>query len=377
MGKFAVSVALATTVLAGSASARDQAWYIGLEAGGFISEAKNFDLTTPAGVATENALRNTYEPGWEVGGNLGYDFGMFRAEFEVAYKNTNLNEVTVNGVIPVIPHGNENRRAPPSGVYTAADGNARILSFMLNGMFDFGGTDTPWSGFVGGGAGIARTQAHIWQLQKFGLAYADDSDTGFAWQVVAGLRRSLSDKVDLSLKYRFFNVNDLSFQTTNGLDLDGSFRSHSLLLGLSFNLYEDAPAPPPPPPPPAAPPPPPPPPAVVVPGPFLVFFDWDRQEITPEAAAILDRAAEAYVQTGQSSVVIDGHTDTSGPAAYNQKLSERRADAVKAYMAGKGISESQMTTRGFGFNRLLVDTPLGVREPQNRRAEVVFGTPTN
>jgi OmpA-OmpF porin, OOP family len=51
MGKFAVAVALATTVLAGAASARDQAWYIGLEAGGFISEAKNFDLTTPAGVS--------------------------------------------------------------------------------------------------------------------------------------------------------------------------------------------------------------------------------------------------------------------------------------------------------------------------------------
>jgi outer membrane protein OmpA-like peptidoglycan-associated protein len=115
----------------------------------------------------------------------------------------------------------------------------------------------------------------------------------------------------------------------------------------------------------------------VVPGPFLVFFDWDKYDITPEAAAILDRAAEAYMQTGQSSVVIDGHTDTSGSAKYNQGLSERRANAVKAYMAGKGIAESQMTTRGFGFNRLLVDTPLGVREPQNRRAEVIFGQPTN
>jgi outer membrane protein OmpA-like peptidoglycan-associated protein len=114
-----------------------------------------------------------------------------------------------------------------------------------------------------------------------------------------------------------------------------------------------------------------------VPGPFLVFFDWDKSDITPEAAAILDRAAEAYVQTGQSSVVIDGHTDTSGSAAYNMRLSQRRADAVKAYMAGKGIAESQMTTRGFGFTRLLVDTPLGVREPQNRRAEITFGQPSN
>lgn len=108
-----------------------------------------------------------------------------------------------------------------------------------------------------------------------------------------------------------------------------------------------------------------------------MFFDFDKSDITPEAAAILDRAAQAYQQTGQSSVEIDGHTDTTGSATYNQALSVRRAEAVKAYMANKGIPANQMTTRGFGFTRLLVDTPLGVREPQNRRAEIIFGRGSN
>jgi outer membrane protein OmpA-like peptidoglycan-associated protein len=104
-----------------------------------------------------------------------------------------------------------------------------------------------------------------------------------------------------------------------------------------------------------------------------VFFDWDKYDITPEAAAILDRAAEAYMQTGQTSVVLAGHTDTSGRASYNMGLSQRRADAVKAYMASKGITDSAMTTQAFGQTRLLVETPDGVREPQNRRAEITFG----
>jgi outer membrane protein OmpA-like peptidoglycan-associated protein len=81
------------------------------------------------------------------------------------------------------------------------------------------------------------------------------------------------------------------------------------------------------------------------------------------------------MQTGQTAVAIAGHTDTSGSAAYNMGLSIRRADAVKAYMAGKGIADSAMVTKGFGETNLLVQTADGVREPQNRRAEITFGAP--
>ncbi|PXA85931.1 flagellar motor protein MotB, partial [Nostoc sp. 3335mG] len=118
---------------------------------------------------------------------------------------------------------------------------------------------------------------------------------------------------------------------------------------------------------------PPPPPAPVNPGPFIVFFDWNKSDITPEAASILDNAAAAYTQTGSASVMLAGYTDTSGTPKYNMGLSQRRADAVKSYLAGKGVPDTAMQTQAFGETHLLVQTADGVREPQNRRVEITFG----
>ena len=76
---------------------------------------------------------------------------------------------------------------------------------------------------------------------------------------------------------------------------------------------------------------------------------------------------------GQAQVVLAGHTDRSGPDQYNVGLSQRRADTVKAYLAGHGIPDGVMTTQAFGESRPLVETADGVREPQNRRVEITFG----
>ena len=104
-----------------------------------------------------------------------------------------------------------------------------------------------------------------------------------------------------------------------------------------------------------------------------MFFDWDRADITPQAAAILDNAAQAYQTTGQARVVLAGHADRSGPADYNVGLSQRRADNVRQYLSGRGVPETAMTTEAFGESRPLVETADGVREPQNRRVEITFG----
>ena len=106
---------------------------------------------------------------------------------------------------------------------------------------------------------------------------------------------------------------------------------------------------------------------------FIVFFDWDRSDITPQAAAILDNAAAAYQQTGSAQVVLAGHADRSGSAQYNVGLSQRRADAVRSYLAGRGVPDGAMATEAFGESRPLVETADGVREPQNRRVEITFG----
>ena len=201
----------------------------------------------------------------------------------------------------------------------------------------------------------------------------------FAWQAIAGVRAPLTDNIDASLKYRFFNADNVKLVDVTGRTLDGRFRSHSLLGGLTYNFGEP-PAPPPPPclPPPAAaaarpPPPPPTPPVVCSPGPFIVFFEWDKSDITPEAASILDNAIAQYPNCGNAQVMLAGHADRSGSAQYNVGLSQRRADAVKAYMVAHAIPDAVVTEQAFGESRPRVETADGVREVQNRRVEITYG----
>ena len=384
MRKMLAALVLATTALSGPVLAKDQAWYIGVEAGPNLVQNELFDIRNSAGTAVvADGLRVRHKIGYDVGGNIGYDFGKFRAEFEVAYKGNRVDKIIAEQAVPPIFFGVPTSPAtvvtagtPPLGSYNLADGRAKVLSFMANGLFDFGGKDRDVGAYVGGGVGIARVQHSNYKLISPGATAIDDSDTRVAWQILAGVYKPLSDHVDLGLKYRFFNVNNVNTFTTNGLETQTRYRSHSLMLTLAYNFFEPvvaAPAPAPAPVPVAAPVALPPcPPAAVTPGPFLVFFDWDKSLVTAEAAAILDRAAEQFAATGQANVALAGHSDTSGTAEYNLRLSQRRADSVKSYLASKGVPEAAMVTEAFGETRLLVETADGVREPQNRRVEITF-----
>jgi outer membrane protein OmpA-like peptidoglycan-associated protein len=125
---------------------------------------------------------------------------------------------------------------------------------------------------------------------------------------------------------------------------------------------------PPPPPPAAAAPPPPPPPQHN----FTVFFDWDRADVTLDGRQIVEAAA-AYSKQAPGPVQVIGHTDTSGSAAFNQKLSERRAQNVATVLGQSGVPQTDLNVSGVGQNDLKVPTPDGVREAQNRRAEIIVG----
>ena len=107
-------------------------------------------------------------------------------------------------------------------------------------------------------------------------------------------------------------------------------------------------------------------------GPYIVFFEWDRFDITPEAAQVLDNAVEANRNCSSLPMAIAGYTDRSGSDSYNQGLSGRRAAAVQSYVVSKGISTSAVTTEAFGEANPRVPTADGVRELQNRRAEINF-----
>jgi OmpA-OmpF porin, OOP family len=126
-------------------------------------------------------------------------------------------------------------------------------------------------------------------------------------------------------------------------------------------------------PPPRPTPPPMPPKPVCNTGPFIVFFDFDKSDITPEASNILGNAATAYANCGTARVMLAGHTDTSGSARYNLGLAERRNMAVRSYMTGRGVPASQIGGEAFGESQPRVPTADGVREAQNRRVEVTYG----
>jgi outer membrane protein OmpA-like peptidoglycan-associated protein len=124
-----------------------------------------------------------------------------------------------------------------------------------------------------------------------------------------------------------------------------------------------APAPPPPPPPAAAP---------VVHN-FIVFFDWDKATLTEAARSVVAGAAAAAKQDLPARIQVNGYTDTSGTREYNLGLSRRRAEAIRAELIADGIAESRISTMGYGEEHLRVETAPGVREPQNRRVEILIG----
>ena len=118
-----------------------------------------------------------------------------------------------------------------------------------------------------------------------------------------------------------------------------------------------------------APPPPPPPPP---PTSFMVFFDWDRSNLSAQAMTTIQQAAAAYKSRGSARVTATGHTDTSGSEAYNMALSLRRANTVKDALVQQGVPSTAISVVGRGEANLLVQTGDGVREPQNRRVEIVM-----
>jgi outer membrane protein OmpA-like peptidoglycan-associated protein len=114
-------------------------------------------------------------------------------------------------------------------------------------------------------------------------------------------------------------------------------------------------------------------PAMVIVAPsFMVFFDWDKSDLSAQALETIQRAATAYRTKGGAQIKATGHTDRSGPETYNMALSLRRANAVKNALVRAGVSESDISVVGLGESQPLVPTADGVREAQNRRVEIVI-----
>ncbi|HLZ10612.1 MAG TPA: OmpA family protein, partial [Chloroflexota bacterium] len=113
-------------------------------------------------------------------------------------------------------------------------------------------------------------------------------------------------------------------------------------------------------------------PVALAPKNYLVFFDFNLSDLTSQAKSIVDQAAANAVSAKVTRIDVTGHTDTVGSDAYNMRLSRRRAEAVAAELEARGIPSGEIGIYAKGKRDLLVPTADGVREPQNRRVQIVY-----
>ncbi len=372
----ASSAAAAMAMSANAASAEPDGFYGAVDAGYHIIEDINVESSTNG--SNWNVELND---GWAAFGRVGYRFNPnWRFELEGGYRSGDVGTVrAVSG-----PQGVCNF-TPATGPCFSPEGDMNSITLMANVIYDIGGEYWGIRPFVGVGLGVNRVETEFTGnlRQNRGTSFvADENATNFAAQAIAGLAYAVGDRANIDLTYRYL-TGDTEFATfSSGTGQDfGEFageydQSHTVTLGLRYAFgAEPAPAPAPLPPAPPAPVAPPRPVAPVAPPApvarqFVVYFDWDQSSLTSEANSIIGQAA-AYAKSGQPTrVLVVGHADTSGSAAYNVGLSNRRARTVADALVAQGIAGGVVSLDGRGETELARATADGVREPLNRRATI-------
>jgi OOP family OmpA-OmpF porin len=100
-----------------------------------------------------------------------------------------------------------------------------------------------------------------------------------------------------------------------------------------------------------------------------VNFDFDKATIRPDGRSVLDEAIHALNEEPGVHIAVQGHTDSVGTDAYNERLSERRAHAVAVYLAEGGIASGRMSIEGFGESKPVASNETSDGRAQNRRVE--------
>lgn len=278
-----------------------------------------------------------------------------------------------NGLRPELELGFRTWGADGANGGASAGGDLRQYSVFANLMYDFMPTSN-WSPYVGAGLGGVEYSA---RSLRAGTATSTDKDTTWAAQGIAGLWYAIDPNWLVSADYRFQYTGDTKLGTNvSGAVIEPDNMTHTVMLGLTYR-FGSSPAPmpqpavaAPPPPKPAPAPMPAAAPAPKVPETYVVFFAFDKSDITPVASQVLDRAVADFKATGMTNVKIEGNADRSGSDKYNLRLSQRRADAVAAYLRSKGIGGGAIQTVANGESKPLVPTADGVRNDENRNAQI-------
>ena len=320
---------------------------------------QNTDLKGSVNNAADTKIENEFDVGYVGVLSLGWGFGNgLRAEIEGSYRSNEVSDTKVGG-------GSIQGTASPTGT-------AVSYGVMANVLYDFNlgsalGGIVP---YLGAGVG------YIWHdYQDVGASFSNGDKTVYngntgalGYQAIVGAALPIASVPGLAVtaEYRFLG--------TTGHDINGTVNrtgqadvrlnsdvdnfNHSLLIGLRY-AFNAAPA------------------VATAAAPmatartFMVFFDWSKADLTDRARQIIGEAASARGQ-GVTRIEVNGFTDRSGPADYNMGLSVRRANAVAAELVRRGVPRNEIVTRGFGEENNLVPTADGVREPQNRRVEIIL-----
>ena len=361
------STLLAATVLALPMAAHAQmmpnlgGFYVGAGVGANYLQQENVQSAFGNNNSTPFNLKSSTGP--VALGYLGYQLGNgLSIQLEGDIRNNKFNSVR---------NSNNNNVA-------SVGGNEKKYGPMVNVMFDLAPyvPTSPVAPYVGVGVGYQwdhLSSLNIRSANGLGPTLTSNSTQGaFAYQAIIGALVPITDTgLALTVEYRFMGQLARNFNGTinqvNGPPIGGQFRlgnefNHALLVGFRYTFGV---APPPAPVPVAAP----------APAParsYLVFFDWDKATLTDRARQIIREAAQNSTHVQYTQLEVNGYTDTSGTARYNQTLSIRRAENVAAELVRDGVPRNVISIHGFGETHLLVPTGPGVREPQNRRVEIII-----
>ncbi|HQT64634.1 MAG: hypothetical protein B7Z75_05325 [Acidocella sp. 20-57-95] len=333
--------------------------FVGLQAGTTLENSVAVNGTIGGYSASG---RFGYRPGYTGIGTIGYGFGDgFRVQVDVDYIHNTPSKVT--SAYPSLKLGRYDNKFGP----------------MVNLVYDIP-VGLPVFPYLGGGVGYQFYNSD-YRAVPTGLQPASGSLTSgsFAYDLIAGAAYPVAALPGLSLtaEYRFMQLTsseNAKFSVTGGFPPgsavpgSGKFGQeslHTFTVGARYAFGVAAPVAPPLAATPAAAP---------APAPaktYLVFFDWDKATLTSRAQQVIAEAAIDSQAVKTTVISVSGYTDTSGTPTYNQGLSLRRAKAVAAQLMTDGVPAAEIAIHAFGETHLLVPTGPGVREPQNRRVEII------
>ena len=328
--------------------------------GPYVSLGLGTSILTPTNFSSAQygtSGKVLFRPSLAVSGGPGYGFGNgFRVQLNMNMYRDTVHEADVNSV--------------DGDIHYRAYGAARTYGPMVSGLYDMD-VGLPVFPYVGVGIGYQWVKLNR-DINTSGVSVGGTKGS-FAYQIIAGLSYPLPWVQGLSAtaEYRFMQLT-ASRNYNGSVDGESSYVKlgqqsyHTFLVGLRYQLFT---------PPPPAPAPAPAPVAAPAPAPaktYLVFFDWDKYNLTPRATQIVAQAASDSKTQNVTMLDVSGYTDTSGTPQYNMGLSDRRAKAVSAELVKDGVPASEIEIHAYGETHLLVPTGPGVREPQNRRVEIVM-----